>query len=289
LATESTAQAVHSTASDTVASFFWTVGDDTGSGPESAIFRGATLAPTFALGVAGSVDTSSSVSRSPTLETLASTDSAVVGWIEFVGSSPSEVRLAVVTDYLSPGVDYRYTLSGLVQPATPDLAIVADTTLLVVWSAFSPPDVSARRFDLTLTPLGEEFLVSTTLGASTVPRVAASGTSFLVAWQEEGEGVMLAAVDAADGTVDVVAEPLAGGTALRPTLAADLAGGFAVAYETDTGVEVQRVSAAGIPAGAPLAFAGGTRPEITTIPEGGLVLAYDHAGIIHLARLGCSP
>jgi hypothetical protein len=109
----------------------------------------------------------------------------------------------------------------------------------------------------------------------------------MLVWQEEGAGVFLAVV-LPDGTVETPATLLAD-SGSRPVIAPDLAGGFAVAYETSTGIQVLRVSPAGIHAGTPLDFAGGRRPELTSIPDGGLILAYDREGTIRLARLGCSP
>ena len=91
-----------------------------------------------------------------------------------------------------------------------------------------------------------------------------------------------------DGTVALAATTLAtAGT--NPVIAPDLMGGFAVAYETTAGVEVARISSAGAVGGPPIIITGAHRPEITSIPEGGLVLAYDAAGPVRLARLGCTP
>jgi hypothetical protein len=110
----------------------------------------------------------------------------------------------------------------------------------------------------------------------------------MIVWQEEGAGIQAAAVGT-DGTVSVPATTIVPGNVRRPTIAPDLIGGFAVAYETDTGAEVIRMSGEAVPAGSPLSFPGGLRPEIAAIPEGGLVVAYEIEGRVHLARLGCSP
>lgn len=159
----------------------------------------------------------------------------------------------------------------------------------MVWSAGAPGEVRGQRLTTGLEPEGEEMNLSNSpAAASEHPRAAASASGFAVVWEETGSGVMLALVDPSGGAGSS-ATLLAPDPATHPVVAPDLLGGFAVAYQTSDGVELVRVNAAGVPQGEPLVFAGGSSPEIASIPEGGLVLGYFHAGAVRLARVGCTP
>jgi len=141
---------------------------------------------------------------------------------------------------------------------------------------------------MTLVPIGESINLSSSATNSTLPRVATSASRFMIVWQEEEAGIQAAAVGT-DGTVSVPATTIATGSVRRPAIAPDLIGGFAVAYETDAGVELIRMSGDAVLAGIPLSFPGGSRPEIAAVPGGGLVVAYELEGRVHVARLGCTP
>jgi hypothetical protein len=214
-------------------------------------------------------------------------DTAVAAWIE-QPSGPAELRLALVTDSEAPVVRQRQTVASPDLPDFPDIGVLADTTVGVAWVSGTPGEVLVARFDMTLLPIGESTNLSSSATNSTLPRIAASDSMFVIVWQEEGAGLQ-AAVVGTDGTVSVPATTIVPGNVRRPTIAPDLIGGFAVAYETDTGAEVIRMSGEAAPAGVPLSFPGGLRPEIAAIPEGGLVVAYEIEGRVRLARLGCSP
>jgi hypothetical protein len=227
------------------------------------------------------------VSTVPSVARRLATDSAVATWIEVIAGLP-EVEVVVTADYVRPGAVALATAVTGDTVRAPDVAVATDTTILVVWSSNSPSAISAQRFDMALVPQGTVVVLSDSTANCTVPRVAASDARFMVVWQQEGTGIVAAAVGP-DGTLVVPATTLAAGTARRPTIAPDLLGGFAVAYETDEGAEVLRMSPDAVPAGTPLHFAGGSRPEITGIPAGGLVVAYQSEGRVRLARLGCTP
>ncbi|MBI5502391.1 MAG: hypothetical protein HY907_19255 [Deltaproteobacteria bacterium] len=288
LSSDSTAQQVGASGSSSLASYFWTTGDETTGGTETAAVRTGQFAPTFVLGPAAVIDSTATASSGPTVARQAGSDIAVVGWIEYVGTLPGEVRVATVSDYIAPGVVSRLTISDPTGPSNPSIAVLADTTIVVVWSSGTPGQIVGRRLNTSLELVGEQLLLSTSdAAAATLPRVAASETRFMVVWQEEDAGVMVASV-LPDGTVALPATVLAS-TGSKPVITTDLRNGFAVAYETTAGVEVARISAAGAVSGTPLLVAGALRPELTTIPEGGLILAYDAEGTVRLARLGCTP
>ncbi len=274
--------------SPSIASFAWDTGDDITATGESIILRGVTLGSSYSLHPPAVGDISATdLSSTPTVARASTADSAVGGWIEEPAGG-RELRLAVVDNSEAPVVRYRITVATPDVPGSPDVSVLADTTVGVAWVSGAPGDVMLARFDMTLTPIGEAINLSSSAGASTVPRIAASDSRFMIVWQEEGEGIRAAAVGA-DGTLLVPATTIVTGSVRRPTIARDLLGGFAVAYETDTGAEVLRMSASAVPAGSHVAFPGGLRPEITAIPEGGLVVAFEVEGRVHVARVGCSP
>ncbi|MBI5488152.1 MAG: hypothetical protein HY905_12535 [Deltaproteobacteria bacterium] len=288
LTTESTAQSIGAASSLAVGSYFWTTGDDSGGGSETAVLRSAAFDPAFVLGAVGAIDATASPSNGPCLARLGGMDTAIAAWIEYVAGTPREVRLATASDYVAPGIDARVTIADPSGPSSPSIAVQSDSTILVVWTSGSPGQIVGRRLNTGLELLGEEIVLSGAgAGAATVPRVAASETRFMVVWQEEDAGVVVASV-LPDGTLGIPATTLASAGS-APVVAPDLMGGFAVAYETTAGVEVARISAAGVMGGPPLVVAGAHRPEITTIPEGGLILAYDAEGTVRLARFGCTP
>jgi hypothetical protein len=288
LAAAATARSIRASgSSSSVASFVWDVTDGAVARGESLLIRSALLGAGYSMGAAGAVDGSDeTVSIFPSVARHSTDDVAAVAWVELIAPAPA-IQIAVSQYRLAPGNIATASITGLASPSTPDLAIHADSTILVIWSEGSPGEIKGQRFNMSLEPQGERLALSATAAASTIPRVAASDSRFMLVWQEEGAGVFLSVV-LPDGTIGTPATLLAG-SGSRPVIAPDLIGGFAVAYETASGVEVLRLSPAGIPAGDPILFAAGRRPEITSIPAGGLVLAYDAEGTIRLARLGCAP
>jgi hypothetical protein len=287
LAAAATARSIRASGSSSVASFVWDITDGAAPRGESVMIRSAALGTGYSMGAAGAVDASDeTVSAMPCVARRSTEDGAAVAWVEQT-TPAAEIQIALSRNRAAPGNIATGSITGLASPSTPDLANHADSTLFVVWSEGSPGEIKGQRFNMSLEPQGERLALSATAAASTIPRVAASDSRFMLVWQEEGAGVFLSVV-LPDGTIGTPATLLAG-SGSRPVIAPDLIGGFAVAYETATGVEVLRLSPAGIPAGDPILFAAGRRPEITSIPAGGLVLAYDAEGTIRLARLGCAP
>ncbi|MBN1771290.1 MAG: hypothetical protein JXB32_08525 [Deltaproteobacteria bacterium] len=169
------------------------------------------------------------------------------------------------------------------------MSLLADTTLLVVWSAGSPGEIRGQRLNTSLEVQGSELGLSGTAETTSArPRTASSGDAFAVVWEEGGGTVMLTTLGA-DGVVRVGATELATGGVTGPVVAPDLLGGFAVAYQNATDVELIRVNADGVPQAEPLRFTGGSRPELAAIPDGGFVVAYLAGGSVRLARVGCVP
>jgi hypothetical protein len=231
------------------------------------------------------------VSASPAVARRSAGDLALTGWIETASAAATDMRLATVSNHAFPGVDALYTFPSLSSPTSVDLAISDDTVALVAWSALSEDgqvEVYAQLFDMTLEPESDVIRLTTGAAESTLPRVAASGGRFMVVWQE-GPGNVGVAVVSAGGTVEVPAFAAITGDAVRPVVAPDLGGGFALAYEASVGAVVARLSGGGVPDLEALAMPGGHRPELTAIPDGGLVVAYESGGDVYLARLGCTP
>ena len=288
LSTAADARGIRASVSPSFATFVWDTGDDVDAGGESIILRAAVLGASFTLHPQAVADTSSTdISMMPSVSRAQAVDSAVAAWVELSGGA-TQLRLAVVSDSEAPAVADMGTVVSPAPPDAPDVSISADTTVGVVWVSGTPGDVLLARFDMTLVASGESINLSSSTTNSTLPRMAASDSRFMIVWQEEGAGIQAAAVGT-DGTVSVPATTIVPGSVRRPTIAPDLIGGFAVAYETDTGTEVIRMSDDAALAGAPLSFPGGIRPEIAAIPGGGLVVAYELEGRVRVARLGCSP
>jgi hypothetical protein len=209
-------------------------------------------------------------------------------WIEAVVGLPT-LEMVAVEGHASPGVAASLNLGGGVNPRDPSIALRADNTLLVVWAAGSPGEIHGQRLSTDLELEGSALSLSTTPAVAAVrPRVAASADRFAVVWEENGEVVMLTILGP-DGTVPAAPARIASGGVSVPVIAPDLNGGFAIAYQTATAVELIRISADGIPRGAPLVFPAAQHPELAAIPEGGLIIAYLAAGTVRLARIGCGP
>ena len=287
LASGSFASSIDAGGSATALSVVWTTTDGATPGGESTFIRSALLGSSFSLGGLGRVDPSDEqASNTPAVVRDSTRDMAYVGWIENVAAD-SQLEVRSVEGQRTPVLRDALTLAVGVSPRDPSIALHADTTLLVVWSAGAVGEIRGQRLNTSLVVSGSELNLSNSPAvASEHPRAAASGAGFAVVWEEAGSGVMLALVEPSGGAVRA-ATLVASATATQPVVAPDLLGGFAVAYQTADGVELVRVNAAGVRQGEPLAFPGGTRPELASIPAGGLVLGYFHSGAVRLVRVGC--
>jgi hypothetical protein len=289
LGSGSSTTALAAGASASIASFVWSTSDGATPRGESLQVRSALLGSAYVLGASGVVDSSDEApSADPSVARSLSDDVAYVAWIEVV-SAVRRVEVASVENRVSPAVAATVVVSADGNPADPSIAIHGDDTILVAWAAGLPADIQVQRLSADLELLGiAQNLSNTDAAESTRPGVAAADDGFLVVWEETGVGVMLSTLGA-DGSVGTAATTLAAGGATGPVVAPDLGGGFAVAYETDSSVELVRVNADGIPHGDPLVFDGASHPALAAIPDGGLILAFLQEGSVRLVRIGCPP
>jgi len=287
LGTGSSSQMIAGAGGGSIATLLWNTSDGPALRGESLFIQSAMLGSSYSMGAFAAVDSSDEEpSTAPAVVRSGTADVAYATWVETVAGVP-RVEISSVESRASPAVASNVNIGVGVNPRTPSIALHGDTTLLVVWSSGSPGDIRAQRLNTSLAPQGAVINVSSGSAVSERPRTVASGDRFIVVW-EEGAGVMLATIDV-DGTLRTGPTMLVVADGQAPVVAPDLLGGFAVAYQTDTAVELLRVNAMGEPQGEPLRFEGGSRPELAFIPGGGLIVGYMRTGSVYLSRVGCVP
>lgn len=283
----SSSQMIAAAGAGSIATFLWSTSDGAALRGESVFIQSAVLGSSYLLGPFAAVDSSDEEpSSAPAVARSGTADVAYAAWVEVVAGVP-RVEISSVENRASPAVGSNINIGSGVNPRAPSIALHGDATVLVAWSSGSPGDIRAQRLNTGLSLLGEVINVTSGGAASDRPRVAASADRFMVVW-EEGAGVMLATIDPA-GVVPPASTMLAAADARAPVIVADLAGGFAVAYQTSAGVDLLRLDAEGVSGSAPLHFEDAERPELAFIPGGGLIVGYMRTGSVYVSRVGCRP
>ncbi len=291
LSPTSTAAALRSAGSPSVASFVWEAG--AGARSDSAWIRSAVLGGGFDVGDAMQVDVSlADPSATVSVARLVSSDQAVAAWIESPMAGTPEIRLAVVADYDAPMVAWRRTLPDSTA-AQPDIAVAGgDTEIRLVWrqGPAATATINHQAFSPTLAPVGAAAALASSAGGAAAPRIAANGNRYAVVWDAAPVAGVSRAIVGVGGAVHVAGIVAPGAGMVAPVVAPDRIGGFAVAYENGGNVELLRLSAAGEAAEGALRLVSGSRPEIASLPGGDLVVAYSAGGqVVRLLRVGCVP
>jgi len=166
----------------------------------------------------------------------------------------------------------------------PDVAAAEDGTFLIVWEQDSDT-IMGRRYCDTGVPLGAPFPISGTLSGSVTPRVARTGSDFVVVWYRFGFfGRRISGSGVPIGPVFEVSEDSAS-YYWRFDAAGDPTGGFVVAWSDyddgdEEGVVARRFDASGTPLGPEFAvntYTAGRQmfPSVASDPVGNSVIVWE--------------
>ena len=195
-------------------------------------------------------------------------------------------------DGMPIGVELHFGDSGIVA-TPPTVAAAPDGSFLVAWRD-ALDHIAAQRFSVDGMPIGVELQVDSGAGTvSAAPKaVWHPDGSWFVAWQNDsdgdGDGVFARFV-ATDGMpigVELQVNTGTAGEQTEPTVAVDLAGELAVAWQSDDGdgahIRAQRLAPDGMPIGVELQVdrtpTGVTsRPAVTYVEDGQFYVAWQRA------------